>query len=547
MKTFRTFTRSKACDEKYIFARSLRGSARRTNSSSNNLMMHPPGRHPHGMKIDFSHLDNNVEALNRFTSGRWLWREQEQLACRYLKFDPSKLLDIAASATDSKKCVQVVKVTEGQYNKVFLLTMDDGHEVIVKLSNPNAGRAHFTTASEVATMDFLRNVLQLPVPRVHSWKYIIMEKQRGVMLSDAWKTMKGKQKAHLILQIVTIEKSLATTKFTKYGSLAYQSPLFFDFGRGNLCIDRGPWSTAGDCMKSIAIREMEATKANLKYPLTPEGLFYGPRQYQPSGVKKLSALEIYLKVAPYVLPENTATHASILWHSDLNLQNIFVDPENPGQILGIIDWQSVSASPLFTQVTRPAFLEYNGPLPETLAKVNLPEKFDSLDAEEQRKAKALHQAQTLHNLYLAQSLKHNPAAFQAIKGQSSLRHQVSVTPGLTIMDYEPYLTSLLRDVEETWVDIVGTGPDAVPCPFEFSAAEIKEQEADEDLWAQGVQLMDEFVKDTGGFKHWDGRVTDADYEISRREFDEGIERFLGREARNDEEMKAWLEALPFVD
>ena len=33
--------------------------------------------------------------------------------------------------------------------------MKDGREVVAKLSNPNVGRPHFTTASEVANMDFV--------------------------------------------------------------------------------------------------------------------------------------------------------------------------------------------------------------------------------------------------------------------------------------------------------------------------------------------------------------------------------------------------------
>lgn len=33
--------------------------------------------------------------------------------------------------------------------------MSDGHEIIAKLPNLNAGRPHFSTASEVATMDFV--------------------------------------------------------------------------------------------------------------------------------------------------------------------------------------------------------------------------------------------------------------------------------------------------------------------------------------------------------------------------------------------------------
>lgn len=41
------------------------------------------------------------------------------------------------------------------YNRVLLLCMDNGKEVVAKIPNPNSGRAHFTTASEVATMKFV--------------------------------------------------------------------------------------------------------------------------------------------------------------------------------------------------------------------------------------------------------------------------------------------------------------------------------------------------------------------------------------------------------
>lgn len=83
--------------------------------------------------------------------------------------------------------------------------------------------------------------------------------------------------------------------------------------------------------------------------------------------------------------------------------------------------------------------------------------------------------------------------------------------------------------------------------MQFSADEGEEQERDVELWAQGVRLMEEFTSDTGCFKHWDGRVNEQDYELSRKQLDEGVERFLQREARNEEERKEWLEVLPFVD
>ena len=51
------------------------------------------------------------------------------------------------------------------FNKAFLMSMNDGQEVVAKVPNPNAGVPHFTTASEVATMDF---VSSSPAPSILS-------------------------------------------------------------------------------------------------------------------------------------------------------------------------------------------------------------------------------------------------------------------------------------------------------------------------------------------------------------------------------------------
>ncbi|RMJ22907.1 Phosphotransferase enzyme family protein [Aspergillus sp. HF37] len=184
------------------------------------------------------------------------------------------------------------------------------------------------------------------------------------------------------------------------------------------------------------------------------------------------------------------------------------------------------------QVTRASLLDYNGPAPEELQQIRLPANLDSMTLDKQQNAKALHRAQTLHNLYLARSCQVNTEPFQAMQGQDTLRHQ------------------LAEDVGNEWSKIVGMGPDSlprIPCPLQFSAAEVQQQIRDEELWAQGVGPMNCFISDTGCFKHWDDRVSDADYELSKRQLAEGIERLLGREARNEEERKEWLKALPFVD
>jgi aminoglycoside phosphotransferase (APT) family kinase protein len=85
------------------------------------------------------------------------------------------------------------KLGEGNFNKIFLLKMDDA-EVVARIPHPNAGPPHFTTASEVATLFFLRNHLKINVPKVFGWssnasstpvaaEYILMERASGVELS----------------------------------------------------------------------------------------------------------------------------------------------------------------------------------------------------------------------------------------------------------------------------------------------------------------------------------------------------------------------------
>lgn len=78
-----------------------------------------------------------------------------------VRFNVFKLMRIAAMAVGQNTCVDMVKVTEGGFNKRFILTMDDGYGVIARIPTSITGPPHYTTASEVATMDFLRSQLAI--------------------------------------------------------------------------------------------------------------------------------------------------------------------------------------------------------------------------------------------------------------------------------------------------------------------------------------------------------------------------------------------------
>ncbi len=95
------------------------------------------------------------ESFFRFTRGRFVCNEELEMSQRYVHFNMDKLAQIAASTVDSRCCVAIEKYPDGQYSKAFLMKMEDGKQVVAKVPNPNAGQSQLTTASEVATMEFV--------------------------------------------------------------------------------------------------------------------------------------------------------------------------------------------------------------------------------------------------------------------------------------------------------------------------------------------------------------------------------------------------------
>ncbi|OQE01958.1 hypothetical protein PENSOL_c003G07293 [Penicillium solitum] len=237
---------------------------------------------------------------------------------------------VAADSVGAAECISVTKYPDGMFNKTFLMTMEDGREVVAKVPNPNAGVLHFTTASEVATMDFASRILGTPAPHVHAWnsqakshpvgaEFIIMDKVEGVPLSQIWSTMQLQQRLKVIIAM-TMQKKWLSVSFSHYGSLYYagyaQSSAgshyvkdgmavkhsgfdigratgrdWFDADRLSLDIERGPWPSLTQYLQAIGTREMKAIQS-LKPP-KQIALFCGPKLYQPHAENTLIALASY--------------------------------------------------------------------------------------------------------------------------------------------------------------------------------------------------------------------------------------------------------------
>ena len=75
---------------------------------------------------------------------------------RQVRFNIDELARCVAEAIGAESCTNIEKYPDGMYNESMLLSMDSGAHVVAKVPNPNAGLAHFTRASEVATINFVR-------------------------------------------------------------------------------------------------------------------------------------------------------------------------------------------------------------------------------------------------------------------------------------------------------------------------------------------------------------------------------------------------------
>ena len=178
--------------------------------------------------------NDSHEDFFKYTSGRWIHNEAQELAKRYHRFNVEALKRAAAEAGGANSVLAMRKLVEGRFNKAFLMTLDNGKEVVARLPTSSAGPSHRVTASEVATIDFVRSRLEIPAPRVLAWSsdtstnpvesdYIIMEKAEGVELDEVWNGLTPDLKRGVVSELVRIEKLYMKKMRGGYGSLYYRS------------------------------------------------------------------------------------------------------------------------------------------------------------------------------------------------------------------------------------------------------------------------------------------------------------------------------------
>ncbi|KAJ5558481.1 kinase-like domain-containing protein [Penicillium sp. DV-2018c] len=532
------------------------------------------------------------------------------MSTRYVNFNMNELIKRATESVGLTfaQCSQVEKFPDGMFNKTFLFTMHDGTQVVGKVPNPNAGRAHYTTASDVATMDFVsralltlttpipsnshplvRNELCTPVPKVLAWsskaednsvgaEYIIMEKVAGVQLSQVWPMMGIKDRFELVKTISGYQKAWMSIPFIQYGSLyyLYYSPdvedfdgrdlvkgvlpipghrrfavgpstgrEFLDDGRIVFDFDRGPWNSVEQYKSAVGHREIACVHNMARLPRSPLSL-YGPGTYCPSRSKKIAALRCYLRLLKYLLPTDSSITTAFLWHPDLHAENIFVHPERPAEVLGIIDWQSSELLPLFDHARQPYFLDYDGPPSAGIGPPAFPEGFDKLDSAEKAEAQDLYLKMSLSALYRRYTYGNNMALFKAMEFRQTTSFEMLLLAQNLLIDGEALYRSRCLDLEKEWTALPGVQAFGnPPFPLRFTPDEVALINEDASGAIRGMELMRELKQSLGQMWPDKGVVRPEQYDEVKKLLKRAKAELIDQLAHSKAEMVAWEEAWPF--
>lgn len=147
---------------------------------------------------------------------------------------PSRIPLLSASDRSSSDIIIFSKLSEGGSNRIFQATFRDRKCVIARLSYLSTVPEHYTVASEVATLDYIR-LHGIRTPEVYAYcstkdnpvgaECIIMEKLDGIPLGDMWYSMTTKEQHKVVKQIVEWETRLMSLEFPACGSLYYHKNL----------------------------------------------------------------------------------------------------------------------------------------------------------------------------------------------------------------------------------------------------------------------------------------------------------------------------------
>ncbi|KAK1965744.1 hypothetical protein LY78DRAFT_703473 [Colletotrichum sublineola] len=272
--------------------------------------------------------------------------------------DQTAIMETVKSTLNIPGACSIELLGGGAFNKLYIVRYAE-KEVVARVTLPVEPK--WKALSEVATMQWVRQNTGLPVPEVLGFnadrgnpigfEWIIMSKVPGRPWADAWREIPFSAKEELVRQIASFCSETFAHRF---------------YGIGNLfpgtTPDPGPHLPEPERIVSSAFIGVDVD------PKIPRGPFPTSREW-PSVRLDLAEsdcrrrLNRVLESDPadgsnvQLLPPpgGPEFEPSVIYHDDMSRHNILVDDE--GALTAVVDWECVSALPLYIACQYPPFLQ----------------------------------------------------------------------------------------------------------------------------------------------------------------------------------------------
>ncbi|RYO15711.1 hypothetical protein AA0111_g11632 [Alternaria arborescens] len=439
---------------------------------------------------------------------------------------------------------------EGGFSKALLLRREDGTEIVAKMPFAIAGPPKYTTASEVAVLQYL--------PKVLAWdtdpsnpvgvEYIIMEKAPGVQLYKVWGDMNDWQQLRVVTQFTEFEGQMAKIRLPANGSLYLtksmaESDTYVALDRemdpsGDYCIGpscergwhapdhtatlypqlhQGPWPDLPSF--GTALVERELTFLQKRWSVSTTGVPRGSLDEEITVLKM--AKEVMSRLNERTLMGKVSE--PVLWHTDLHMGNIYVSEQNPEEIVSLIDWQSVVVSPLFLQARFPEFLTVGEDyVLGTMELPKLPPNFDEMDAEDKKFAEHNLKEAKLAKIYEISSKSKNIRGWKALQVPLFIRELFIRCAEASEEGVVP-LRACLIEYAANWEEIGFEGE----CPISFSEEELKRHEQQFEEYSKYHEIL-KWARGILGTDVEGWLMPMLDIEEARKKSDELLEEFVRR-------------------
>lgn len=261
----------------------------------------------------------------------------------------------------------------------------------------------------------------------------------------------------------------------------------------------------------------------------------------------LDLIDKYSSVTSYIT-EPGKTDRNIctptLWHSDLHLNNIFIDPAS-NEITSIIDWQSTQIAPLVLQAKIPRFTRHIDTLEPGWILPEKPSNYEKLDPKGKVKADKLHESALCQKHYEVLTAKRNPSHYSALRHNDTMKLPLCLPLRSVCGAWKNrHVFKLRSNIVSIWENWQQLGTAVEKCPVHFTEDELKLHEEELGNIDYIEQMMEGFQDE--GILPADGRVDPEDFDHLQNVNHLQREQYLSM-AVDETERKAMEKIWPYQD